>query len=190
LALVDEIHRGTSFGRILGNGAGYTGKALGVRQVPAVKNQAMAAYDPRAIKGTGVTYATSPMGADHTCGVTFRTNVDHLSPIGQVDVSRKAQINMAGYDSLGTCIFAGFGFGAAPETITGLLRGRYGWDIPPDFLQLLGRETLKAEREFNARAGFKPEADRIPAWMTEEPLPPNDTVFDVPPAELDDLFNW
>lgn len=190
LALVDEIRQGTTFGHTLGNGAGFTGKALGVRQVPVVKNQAMASYDPRAIKGTGVTYATSPMGADHTCGLTFRNKMDHLSPIGQVEASRKSQINMAGYDSLGACIFAGFGFGAAPETIPGLIKGRYGWEVPPDFLQALGRETLKAEREFNRNAGFCSNDDRIPAWMTEEPLPPHNVVFDVPPPELDDLFNW
>ena len=190
LALVDEIRKGTSFGRMLGNGAGFTGKTLGIRQVPVVKNQAMASYDPRAIKGTGVTYATSPMGADHTCGLTFRAKMDHLSPVGQVEASRKSQINMAGYDSLGACIFAGFGFGAAPETVPGLVKGRYGWDVPTDFLQVLGRETLKVEREFNRRAGFTPEDDRIPEWMMTEPLPPHNPVFDVPPSELDGLFNW
>jgi aldehyde:ferredoxin oxidoreductase len=190
LALVEEIRKGTPFGRMLGNGAGFTGKTLGIEQVPVVKNQAMASYDPRAIKGTGVTYATSPMGADHTCGLTFRNKMDHLSPVGQVEASRKSQINMAGYDTLGACIFAGFGFGAAPETIPGLIKGRYGWEVPPDFLQVLGRETLKVEREFNRRAGFTPEDDRIPAWMTEEPLPPHNAVFNVPPVELDGLFNW
>jgi aldehyde:ferredoxin oxidoreductase len=190
LALVDEIRKGTPFGRMLGNGAGFTGKTLGIKQVPVVKNQAMASYDPRAIKGTGVTYATSPMGADHTCGLTFRNKMDHLSTVGQVEASRKSQINMAGYDTLGTCIFAGFGFGAAPETIPGLIKGRYGWEVPADFLQVLGREVLKAEREFNRRAGFTVEDDRIPAWMTEEPLPPHNAVFNVPPVELDGLFNW
>lgn len=190
LALVDEIRNGTTLGRMLGNGAGFTGKALGVKEVPVVKNQAMASYDPRAIKGTGVTYATSPMGADHTCGLTFRAKMNHLSPVGQVEASRKSQINMAGYDSLGACIFAGFGFGAAPETVPGLIKGRYGWDVPADFLQLLGRETLKVEREFNRLAGFTPEDDRIPDWMMKEPLPPHNAVFDVPPVELDGLFNW
>jgi aldehyde:ferredoxin oxidoreductase len=190
MALVDEIRKGTLFGRMLGNGAGFTGKTLAIKQVPVVKNQAMASYDPRAIKGTGVTYATSPMGADHTCGLTFRAKMDHLSTVGQVEASRKSQINMAGYDTLGACIFAGFGFGAAPETIPGLIKDRYGWDVPADFLQVLGREALKAEREFNRRAGFTSEDDRIPAWMTEEPLPPHNAVFDVPPVELDGLFNW
>jgi aldehyde:ferredoxin oxidoreductase len=190
LELVNEITQGTTFGKMLGNGAAYTGKELGIKEVPVVKNQAMASYDPRAIKGTGVTYATSPMGADHTCGLTFRNKMDHLSPVGQVEVSRRSQINMAGYDSLGACIFAGFGFGASPETIPGLIKGRYGWEVPADFLQVLGRETLKTEREFNQRAGFTSKDDRLPEWMTEQPLPPHNAVFDVSPEEMDQVFNW
>jgi aldehyde:ferredoxin oxidoreductase len=150
----------------------------------------MAAYDPRAVKGTGVTYATSPMGADHTAGLTFRAKVDHLSPEGQVELSRKFQINMAGYDSLGACIFAGFGFGAAPETVPGLIRARYGWDVPADYLQVLGKQTLLAERAFNKGAGLSPEDDRLPKWMSEQPLPPHNSVFDVPENELDQMFNW
>jgi len=190
LALMDEIRKGTPTGRMLGNGAGFTGRMLGVKEVPVVKNQASAAYDGRAIKGTGVTYATSPQGADHTCGLTFRSKVDHLNPEGQVALSRTSQINMAGYDTLGACIFAGFGFGAAPQTIPGLIKAQYGWDVPPDYLQVLGKETLKLEREFNRRAGFTEKDDRMPEWMTREQLPPFNAVFDVPPEELDTMFNW
>ena len=73
--LVNEIGKGTPLGRILGAGAGAVGKAFGVSRVPVVKNQAMPAYDPRAVKGVGVTYATSPMGADHTAGYAVATNI-------------------------------------------------------------------------------------------------------------------
>ena len=190
LELVDEIRKGTPLGRMLGNGAAFTGKELGVEQVPVAKNQAMASYDPRAVKGTGVTYATSPMGADHTAGLTFRAKVDHLNPAGQVELSRRSQINMAGYDTLGACIFAGFGFGAAPETIPALVKAQYGWDVPSDFLQVLGKETLLTERAFNKKAGLTEKDDRLPDWMSREPLPPHNAVFDVPPEELDQLFNW
>ena len=112
LELLDEIGRNTVTGRLIGSGATLTGRVLGVRQVPAVKGQAMSAYEPRAIKGTGVTYATTPQGADHTCGLTIRARVNHLDPAGQADLSRTAQINMAGYDTLGACIFAALGSAA------------------------------------------------------------------------------
>ncbi len=190
LALLEEIRAGTPLGRMLGNGAVLTGKVLGITRVPAVKGQAMSAYEPRAIKGTGVTYATSPQGADHTCGLTIRSKVDHLDPKGQVALSRTAQINMAGYDTLGACIFAGFGFAAAPETIRDLLNARYGWQVGADILQVLGRETIALERAFNQGAGFTTADDRLPEWMTREPLPPLNPVFDVPAEELDHIFDW
>lgn len=190
LKLVDEIRRGTPLGRLLGMGPALTGKVLGVERVPVVKGQAMSAYEPRAIKGTGVTYATSPQGADHTAGLTIRAKIDHLDPKGQAALSRTVQINMAGYDTLGACIFAGFGFAAAPETIRDLLNARYGWQVGADILQVLGREALTLEREFNRRAGFTAAADRLPEWMTREPVPPFNPVFDVPEQELDTLFDW
>ncbi|NPA06059.1 MAG: aldehyde ferredoxin oxidoreductase [Chloroflexi bacterium] len=188
LALVQQIYDNTPLGRLLGNGAAITGRVLGVRRVPAVKGQAISAYDPRAIKGTGVTYATSPQGADHTAGLTIRAQIDHLDPHVQGPVSRQAQLLMAGYDTLGVCIFAAFGFAKAPETIPALLRGRYGWDVPEDILLRLGRETIRLERAFNRAAGFTPAHDRIPEWMTQEPLPPTNSVFDVPDEVLTTLW--
>jgi aldehyde:ferredoxin oxidoreductase len=188
--LINEIQNNTPLGRILGSGATTTGKVLGVEQVPAVKGQAMAGYEPRAIKGTGVTYATTPQGADHTAGQTIRAKVNHLDPAAQVPVSRNAQINMAGYDTLGVCIFAAFGYGVVPETIQELLNARYDWGVPADILQVLGRETLSIEREFNRRAGLTKADDRIPEWMRREPLPSNNAVFDVSDEDMDSVFNW
>lgn len=188
--LIEEIKQNTPIGRLLGSGATMTGKVLGVEQVPAVKGQAMSAYEPRAIKGTGVTYATSPQGADHTSGLTIRAKINHLDPNGQAALSRTYQINMAGYDSLGACIFAGFGFGAAPDTIRDLLNSRYGWTVGSDILQVLGKETLKLEREFNRLAGFTNANDRLPEWMTREQLPPHNAIFDVSKDDLDGVFNW
>lgn len=190
LELVGEIRQGTPLGRVLGGGAALTGRVLGVRRVPVVKNQAISAYDPRAIKGTGVTYATTPQGADHTAGLTVRAKIDHTSPVGQVAASRTAQVNNAGYDTLGACLFAGFGFMAAIETIRDLLNARYGWQVGADILQVLGRRTISLEREFNRRAGFTSADDRLPEWMREEPLAPLNTVFDVPEAEMDEIYNW
>jgi aldehyde:ferredoxin oxidoreductase len=190
LELIGEIRLGTPLGRILGNGVVTTGKVLGVERVPAAKGQAMSAYDPRAIKGTGVTYATSAQGGDHTCGLTIRAKVDHLDPTVQVALSRTTQINMAGYDTLGACIFAGFGFAANLRVIASLLNARYGWQVGSNILQVLGRETIQLEREFNARAGFTKADDRLPEWMTREPLPPHNSVFDVAEEDLDTIFDW
>ncbi len=188
MELIQEIRQGTPLGRILGQGAATVGKVFGVIRVPVVKGQAISAYDPRAIKGTGLTYASSPQGADHTCGLTIRAKVDHLDPTAQKQVSLTAQINMAGYDTLGACIFAGFGFATAPGAIRDLLKGQHGLDLGEEPLQWLGRETLKLEREFNQAAGFTRADDRLPEWMTTEPLTPTNAVFDVPEEDIDTIF--
>ena len=191
LELISEIRRGLELGHTLGDGAVAMGRKYGIERVPAVKGQAMSAYEPRSIKGTGLTYATTPQGADHTAGLTIRAQVNHLDPNVQLDVSRNAQLNMAGYDSLGACIFAAFGYVATPDSvIKRLLKARYGWDDMPDnILQALGKETIKLEREFNRRAGFTKEDDRLPDWMTKEALPENNAVFDVSEEVLDHIFD-
>jgi aldehyde:ferredoxin oxidoreductase len=190
MELIAEIRKGTELGRTLGDGALATGEKYGIERVPVVKGQAMSAYEPRAIKGTGFTYATSPQGADHTAGLTIRAKVNHLDPKVQRDVSLNAQLNMAGYDSLGACIFAGFGYAATPDAVVKrLLTARYGWEnLPDNILQELGKATIRMEREFNRKAGFTPADDRLPAWMTREPLPPHNAVFDVDVQELDSIF--
>lgn len=189
LELVQEIREGTVLGRVLGNGAAAVGKEFGMERVPVVKGQAISAYDPRAIKSTGVTYATSPQGADHTCGLTIRAKVNHTDPNGQVKVSRRAQINSAGYDSLGACMMAGFGIAVDFGVVGELINSIYGFNVGEGFLQELGEKTLFFEREFNRKAGFTNMDDRLPEWMTRERLPPHDVVFDVSEDDLDSVFD-
>ena len=189
--LIDEIRAGTELGRVLGDGAVSVGKRYNIERVPAVKGQTMSAYEPRSIKGTGVTFATTPQGADHTCGLTIRAQVNHLDPTQQREVSLNAQLNMAGYDTIGACIFAGFGYAATPDgVVKRLLKSRYGWDdLPDNILQELGKQTIKLEREFNKRAGFTAKDDRLPEWMTKEAIPENGSVFDVSAEVLDHIFD-
>jgi len=189
--LIDEIRAGTELGHVLGDGAVSVGKKYNIERVPAVKGQTMSAYEPRSIKGTGVTFATTPQGADHTCGLTIRAQVNHLDPTQQREASLNAQLNMAGYDTIGACIFAGFGYAATPDgVVKRLLKARYGWDdLPDNILQELGKQTIKLEREFNKRAGFTAKDDRLPEWMRKEAIPENGSVFDVSDEVLDHIFD-
>jgi aldehyde:ferredoxin oxidoreductase len=189
--LIDEMRAGSELGHVLGDGAASVGKKYNIERVPVVKGQTMSAYEPRSIKGTGVTFATTPQGADHTCGLTIRAKVNHLDPTQQKEASLNAQLNMAGYDTIGACIFAGFGYAATPDgVVKRLLKARYGWDdLPDNILQELGKQTIKMEREFNKRAGFTAKDDRLPDWMTREAIPENGSVFDVSEEVLDHIFD-
>ncbi|MBU4237284.1 MAG: aldehyde ferredoxin oxidoreductase [Proteobacteria bacterium] len=198
--LTEEVAKGTGLGRIIGGGAGDVGRAYGVTRVPVVKNQAIPAYDPRAIKGMGITYATSTQGADHTMGYTIATNIlgvggslDPLSKEGQVELSRNLQIATAAIDSTGMCLFIAF---AALDDATclpaliDLLNACYGIELTGDDVVNLGKSILKTEHAFNLAAGFTNQDDRLPDFFSVEPLPPHNVVWDFSGEEIDTFWNF
>ena len=198
--LIKEVGKGTPLGRILGSGAAVTGRVFGVERIPVVKGQAMPAYDPRTVQGIGVTYATSTMGADHTAGYAVATNilgvggnVDPLKPQGQVELSRNLQIATTAIDATGMCLFIAFAVLDQPETFQGLidmLNSFYGLNMTGDDVADLGKKILTVEREFNLKAGFNSEHDRLPDFFKKEVLPPHNITFSVEDKELDEVFNW
>ena len=190
-ALLKQVGEGTVLGRVIGNGAVTTGRVLGIRRVPAVLGQAMPGYDPRSLKGNGVTYATSPQGADHTAGNAFgaRKEVNPLAVAGQRELSLKLQIIAAMLDSTGLCLFARPPVLADPQLMADMLNGMYGWGWTTQDLDRSYREVLRTEIEFNRRAGITATDHRIPEYMREEPLAPHNVTFDVPDAELDAVFD-
>ncbi|MFZ0448511.1 MAG: aldehyde ferredoxin oxidoreductase C-terminal domain-containing protein [Desulfatiglandaceae bacterium] len=194
--MVEEIALGTEFGRILGQGPAAVGKHFNHVRVPVVKGQSIAAYDPRAMQGNGVTFATSPMGADHTAGNVIgeylEQKLDPLNPEGQVEASRNLQIGTAAMDCTGLCLMAYVAL-TTPEGGGALLKAinaKFGTQLGPDDVPALGLRVLKAEREFNRKAGFTSKDDRLPEFFYKEPLPPHNTVFSISDEEIDQTFNF
>jgi aldehyde:ferredoxin oxidoreductase len=198
--LIEEVAQGTPLGRILGNGAAMTARAFGIERAPVVKNQALPAYDPRAVKGIGVTYATSTMGADHTAGYAIATNilkvggdVDPLSTEGQIELSRNLQIATAALDATGYCLFIAFAILDQPETFDAMVQsinGMYNLNMTADDVVALGKQILSTERDFNKRAGFTAQDDRLPRYFQREAIAPHNVTFDIPDEALDTVFNW
>jgi len=200
IGLLEEVAKGTPMGHLIASGTSLFGRVYGLTRVPTVKGQAISAYDPRSVKGMGVTYATSTQGADHTAGFCVGQNilgiggsVDPLSPEGQVDLSRGIQIATAAIDASGTCLFVAFAVSEDPGTLQAMcdmLGALFGRKYTPDDFAALGMDTLRQERAFNTAAGFTAADDRLPQFLNEEPLTPHNTTFDVPNEELDQVFNF
>jgi aldehyde:ferredoxin oxidoreductase len=179
--MMDEIINGTIFGKVLACGATTTGKVLGVSHVPAVNGQAMPAYDPRAIKGMGATFATSPMGADHTYGPVIKTDK------GWAEASKGSQNFMAILDSLGFCMFTRAAIANEKQLLVDLVNGFTGYDLDLDWLEKVSTETIKDELKFNELAGFTKENYRIPESFINTKIKSTGDVFDLTEEELDEL---
>jgi aldehyde:ferredoxin oxidoreductase len=199
LRLLKEIGAGTPLGRTIGAGAGAVGRAHGITRVPVVKNQGLSAYDPRAVKGMGITYATATMGSDHTVGYCIPVNilkvggfVDPLKKDGQIELSRRLQIGTAYLDSTGLCVFVGFAAldnPAVASFLADMLNAKEGLNKTAEEWRALGRKVLLTEHEFNLAAGFTNKDDRLPEFF-KEPVPPHKAVWDFTEEEIDSFWNF
>jgi aldehyde:ferredoxin oxidoreductase len=196
IEIMKEIAKGSEIGRIFGNGPVEVGKHFDNARVAAVKNQSIAAYDPRAMVGNGITFATSTMGADHTSGNMVALYLGHiLDPLkkdGQIEYSRENQIFCAAADSMGLCLFAMYSIATpeAKEMFTKLVNARLGSNWVSDDFRNLGIRILKAEKEFNKKAGLTNDDDRLPEFFYKEPLPPHNVVFPFTEEEIDSTYNF
>jgi aldehyde:ferredoxin oxidoreductase len=194
--LIEEAAKGADKAMIA-NGCVATGQKLGVKRIPQVKGQSLAAYDPRVLKGTGVTYATCPMGADHTCGNALPSpaNPDYnpTASSGQAPVSGFLQWYFAAIDSLGMCLFASLPLLDMPDLqkhLVACATAVTGQAPDENYLMNLGVSVLKAEQKFNAAAGFTSKDDRLPEFFTKESLPPSGLTFDISEAEIDSTLKF
>ncbi|MGD8882303.1 MAG: aldehyde ferredoxin oxidoreductase C-terminal domain-containing protein [Desulfobacterales bacterium] len=188
--LIRQVLRGTPLGRIIGNGVVISGKIFGARRVPAIRGQAIPGYDPRSLKGIGVTYVTSPMGADHTAGnaLELASSMDPRGTEGQVEASRRLQLRAAILDSLGVCLFIRPAFVKKPDLFAELLNARHGFNLTYEDVQQMGVKCLETEREFNKMAGLNTACCDVPEFMRNEPLPPHNTVFDISNTEMKKIW--
>jgi aldehyde:ferredoxin oxidoreductase len=157
----------------------------------------MPAYEPRAIKGIGMTYAVSTMGADHTSGYTIAPeilacggDVDQFD-VDKADLVRAFQHTTAFIDTSGHCLFIAFAILDIPEGFEGLVEecnGILGTNWTGDSVVQLGKEIVDKEIAFNRAAGLTTADDRMPEFMKYEKLPPHDVVWDVPDETLDAVF--
>jgi aldehyde:ferredoxin oxidoreductase len=171
--ILAEVAKGTELGKAIGNGALAMGKKRKHHRVPVVKGQAIPAWDPRPLKATGITYATSPMGADHTAGLIVNPG---LPDDQAAQASQEAQVVNAVCDSSGFCQFL-------QPTVTEIAQYYsilYGEEVTREEVADIGWRCLQDEWAFNDRAGFTAADDDLPEVMRTEGVGPDHTIkFDL-----------
>ncbi len=171
--MLENIADGSDVATAVGDGAVAVGKLKGHARVPAVRGQSIPAWDPRPLKATGVSYASSAMGADHTAGLVVNPG---LPPEEFARASQECQIVNAVCDSSGFCQFLQPSLDDIREYY-GLL---YGDEVSREEIADLGWECLVDEWTFNERAGFTVADDALPDCMVEEGIGPDHSLkFDV-----------
>jgi aldehyde:ferredoxin oxidoreductase len=99
---------------------------------------------------------------------------------------------MAAVDTAGICDFAQSGL-ASPEGINNVYRmmsAKSGKPFGEEDWTNLGTQVIKAELEFNRKAGFTNEDDRLPPMFYKEPLPPHNKVILIEDADMDSTFDF
>lgn len=172
--ILRDIAEGTELGRAIGNGAASIGAKTGHQRIPTVKGQAIPAWEPRTLKATGVTYASSAMGADHTAGLIINPG---LPEDRWASASQEAQLVNAVCDASGFCQFVQ----PTLEDIRLFYGHLYGQELSQQQIADYGWQVLLDEWEFNRRAGFTEDDDRLPGYMKEEGIGEDNLVFDVAP---------
>jgi len=199
IKILEEVKKDSVLGRLVAQGAEITGRALGVIRIPTVKGQGIPGYDPRGLKGTGVTYITSPQGADHTAGnvlpgrLGYRPETEEMIDVQkaekQTEMSRDLQIMTTVCDITGLCFFVG-PTKQNMEIIAQLLNAKYGTKMILDDVIELGKNCLRFEKEFNNAAGFNKAHDRLPEFFYLEKLPPKNLEFDIPEDKIQKTLDF
>jgi len=144
-----------------------------------VKGMSMAPFDPRALQGMGLHFATCNYGPHHLYGYTF---IDELLNVnekmepsaieGKPALTKLYQDTTAVMDSLGLCNWPLMGLKF--KNFVPLVNSCLGTSHTADDLLSIGERIWNTERLFNMKAGFNGSHDVLPKRFTEEPLSEGD----------------
>ncbi|MFW5873370.1 MAG: aldehyde ferredoxin oxidoreductase family protein [Bacillota bacterium] len=158
-------------------GSARLGEKYGMPEVSmAVKKQELPAYDPRAIQGMALNYATSNRGGCHVRGYLVSPEVlgvpEKLDPQDLESKPEWAKIFQdltALIDSMGLCLFTSFALGA--DDYRELVNAVTDYDLSADEFMKIGDRIYNLERQFNLKAGFTKADDTLPKRLLEDAIP-------------------
>ena len=171
-ALIEVIHliaNREGIGHLLAEGVKNASEKIAGSSTFAVhvKGLDLPGYDPRGMKGQGLTYALSDRGACHVRSNTIRTellgipqSVNRYGYEGKAQMVRDLQLNYATFDCLIACVFGAFAISL--EDYSDALRTVTGWPMTPEELRRIAERAWNLTRLFNVREGFTRKDDTLP----------------------------
>ncbi len=132
----------------------------------SVKGQEFPGYDPRAMKGMALAYATSNRGACHMRARPVVDDFNNVSTEGKASMVKNTQDLVGAIDSSGICIFTNAMFPL--EHVAAMVDAACEGDWNLDNLLRVGERIWNLERRFNLAAGFSKVDDRLPERTVTE----------------------
>lgn len=174
VAMVEATARGEGFGKELGQGSLRLCEKYGHPEFSmTIKGQEFPAYDPRAIQGMGLAYASSNRGGCHLRGYTVSSEVlglpektDPLVTEGKAGLVKAFQDLTAGVDSSGTCIFTTFALSG--DDIAPMVDASCEGDWSVERFVEVGERIWNMERQYNIAAGFTGADDTLPERLLKD----------------------
>lgn len=171
---IELTARGEGFGLELGLGSKRLCEKYGHPELSmTVKGQEFPAYDPRAVQGMGLTYATSNRGACHLRSYTIASEVlgvpvktDPLVTEGKAQLVKDFQDAAAAVDSSGLCTFTTFAW--TLDDFASQLDAACEGEWTAEKLIEVGERIWNLERDFNLAAGLTGKDDNLPERLLKE----------------------
>jgi aldehyde:ferredoxin oxidoreductase len=141
----------------------------------SVKKQELPAYDPRAIQGQGLQYATSNRGGCHVRGYLISPEIlglpeklDRFTLEGKASWVKIFQDLTAFIDSSGLCLFTSFAMGGGDYA--SMINAILGTEWTAEDVLMAGERIWNIERLYNLEAGIDPSQDTLPKRLLSDPI--------------------
>ena len=178
-ALIQQIAHRKGIGNILADGIIKAAAHLGLEEIAIhVKGLEPAGYDPRVLKGMGLAFATSARGACHLRTTFYKAELTGLIPPEQIEGKAEMLIDYEDRLNIFDClILCRFYRDMYPwEELEKTICMVTGLSLSVKEIREMAIAVLNLTRRFNINEGLKPEDDRLPDRMHQEPLPSGHTL--------------
>jgi aldehyde:ferredoxin oxidoreductase len=172
--LLRKIATRQDIGEILSKGIRHAASAFDMEdQAIHVKGLEPAGYDPRVLKGMGLSYGTSPRGACHLRTTFYKPELAKMIEPSQIEGKAKMLVDWEDrliiFDCLVFCRFYRDFY--QWDQLVEVLQAITGESWDKTALQKIADEISDNTRRFNIREGLRPSDDHLPKRFYREPLP-------------------